>query len=94
MTRCNYQPSCSYPLTATGPSERPQSAPSPGNPSSRAALADRPTLPQANPLLSTWQTRRFFLPTARLRRHSSSAPYNVTPLVHSIPIAPTAVSSN
>ncbi len=62
MARCIYQPSCSYPLTATGPSERPQSAPSPGNPSSRAALADRPTLPQANPLLLTYQTQPSLLP--------------------------------
>ena len=86
MARCNYQPSCSYPLTATGPSQRPQSAPSPGNLLAPAPLPYPPTLPQPNPLLSTYQTRRSFLPhRSPATPLSSSAPYNVTPLVHSIP---------
>ena len=95
MARCNYQPSCSYPLTATGPSERPQSASAPGNPSSRAALADRPTLPQANPLLSTYQPCPLSCLTSRLRtQHSFPTPHHATPLFHSIPIARSAISSN
>ena len=95
MPLCNYQPPCSYSLTANGPSEMPQSASSPINPSPQAALSACTTPPQANSLAFHHQPCPLSCLTSRLRtQHSFPTPHHATPLFHSIPIARSAVSSN
>ncbi len=95
MAFCNYQSAGSYSLTATGPSQRPQSAPAPTYSLAQAALSHPSTPPQTKAYVFDQQTRRFFLPHhPPATQLSFSTSVHATPLFHSIPIAPSAVSSN
>ena len=94
MALCKYQLLYAHSLTATGPSEMPQSAPFPKKPSPQAAASHHPAPPPANSWPATTKTCALFLPYQPATQHSFPTPPHRHTLFHSIPIAPSAVSSN